>query len=227
MKILIPTIMKGRWATFKVFAQGVKDLQEFFPEHEINCLVVGTGDESIVNEYGFEYHEYKNTPLANKAEHRLKLSKDKADYYLFLGSDDIISPLTFKHYLSKIDQGCDFIAPLDLYLHYKKNIYYSIGYPNSSDRYGEPLAVGRCVSNELLTKCGWSLWTSGRHKNIDREAFKKLESNWVNPYVFSIRSVGGMILDIKTIDNINPFNPSWQFMGDPNKFLPNSIAELL
>ena len=227
MRILIPTLTYGRPQVFKVFAQGIRDLQKAFPKIDIECLAVGSGDKEMVEAEGIEYFNFKNDPLADKAEYRLSICRNKADYYLFLGSDDIITVEVFQYYLDRIADGHDWIAPYDLYLYHEGCMYHSKGYEVGHMRHGESLAVGRCLSNEILNSCGWSLWRSGRTRNIDKEAYDTLRRHTQNKHFFKLKGVG-VLFDIKTKDNLSNFTPSTkEFMGKAEQFLPNTILKPL
>lgn len=228
MKILIPTIMYKRHKVFDVFAQGIINLQKAFPEHEIKCLVVGSGDKEAVDKYDFEYIDYPNEPLSAKADYRLSLCRDKADYYLFLGSDDIIDVKTFAYYLARIDEGYDWIAPYDLCLWNNGDIYYSEGYKPTNPRYMESLAVGRCCSNSLLNDCNWSLWSEIKDKNIDRQAYLKLNQKSVKEHFFRLQDTGGCIYDLKTGQNISVFTPENHILiGKDHEYMDNNLLPLL
>ena len=223
MRILIPTMTYGRKEVYKAFEQGIKELQDAYPEHEIDCLVVGSGDEFV----NFEYHDYPNDPLSNKADYRLRLCKDRADYYLFLGSDDIIRPDTLKYYLTQMEKGVDWIAPMDICHSYKGEVYYSEGYPDGHYRKGESLAVGRCLSNDILNKLDWSLWRKTKFKNIDRQAYELLDKYCDNKHFFKLEDAG-LIIDIKTEDSLSKFE-GYRFtkIGTNEEYLSKEVCELI
>jgi hypothetical protein len=226
MKILIPTIMYGRHRTFNVFAQGIKNLQIAYPEVEINCLAVGTGDRKIVEKHGFEYHEFPNQPLSEKAQHRLELSKNKADYYLFLGSDDVMDEKLFGYYLERIKQGYDFIAPYDIHYWNRGVLYYSSGYKRGDARFKEPLAVGRCLSNKLLNDFNWELWTEERKIGLDAGVWKKLKEV-KNSHFFKSKNIG-ILLDVKTVENLSRFDRRKHTrIGFPQDYLNPNLIPLL
>jgi len=226
MKILIPTIMYGRHRTFDVFAQGIKNLRKSFPDIEIDCLVVGTGDEKIVKKHGFEYHEYPNQPLSEKAQYRLDLCKHRADYYLFLGSDDLMDEKLFSYYLDRISEGYDFIAPYDIHYWWRGMVYYSSGYKKGSHRYGEALAVGRCLSNKVLNDFRWSLWTEKRSIGLDAMVWKKLKKTKKKHFFYS-KDIG-ILIDIKTKQNLSSFNKKGHIKeGHPKDFLNPNLIPLL
>ncbi len=226
MKVLIPTIMYGRHEVFEVFAEGVKQLQDSFLDIQIDCLVVGTGDREIVEKHGFEYHEFENMPLSRKAQERLRLSEGRADYYLFLGSDDFISVDTFKYCLDYMKSGHDFIAPYDILLFNKGKMYYAEGYNSYHPRNGGPLAVGRIVSNGLLNKCGWKLWSGNRAKNIDGLAYSRLSQFATNKHFYRLSDIQGVIVDVKTEDNLSEFNPErYEYLGLDVEYISKRMAE--
>jgi len=226
MRILIPTLIYGRHKTFDVFAQGIRDLQTAYPEHEIDCLAVGTGDKEAVGKHGFKYYEYPNI-LSKKAQYRLELCENKADYYLFLGSDDIINVQTFGYYLKQIEDGAEWIAPYDIFYWINREIFYSEGYTSESTRYGESLAVGRCLSNNVLTQVNWSLWETLKERNIDRQAYERLKALNVMSHFFCLRHIGGFICDIKTKDNLSKWNNKWRMTGLQSQFFSKKMVKLL
>jgi hypothetical protein len=218
--------MYGRHKVFNVFAQGVKNLRIAYPEVEINVLVVGSGDRKAVEKHGFEYHDFPNFPLTKKAQHRLTLSKNKADYYLFLGSDDLIDERMFGYYLKQIKNGYDLIAPYDIHLYNKGRMYYSEGYSRRNPRHGEALAVGRCLSNRLLESFKWVLWEGERNKGLDGAVWKKLKKT-VRKRLFYSKNLG-IIMDIKTHENISKFKPkNYKNRGLVNRYLNKNLIRLL
>ena len=218
--------MYGRHRTFDVFAQGIRNLQDAFPNIEINCLVVGSGDQKAADKHGFEYHDYPNQPLSEKAQHRLSLCKNRADYYLFLGSDDILDEKLFSYYLERIQDGYDFIAPYDIHLHWRSEVYYAQGYAKGNARHGEPLAVGRCLSNKLLNDLNWELWMQRKEIGLDGLAWNKLK-RVKNKHFFYSKDIG-IVMDVKTKDNLSSFNKKGHVkVGRPKGILNKNLIPLL
>jgi len=227
MTICIPTIMYKRWATFKVFEQGIRELQQAYSDIEFKVLVVGTDDSLIIPE-DFIYFGYPNEPLSRKAQYRLEMAEHiKADYYLFLGSDDIVSPLTFEHYLNCISQGCKWIAPLDLYAWKDGQVYYSAGYGSGNPRQGESLAVGRMLSRDVLDRVGWTLWPEFKYRNIDRMAYDRLNKLNIRKNFFGLNQVNGFICDIKTSENVSRWHSGWKLQGDQSHYFSREMQNLL
>ncbi|HDY88496.1 MAG TPA: glycosyltransferase family 2 protein [bacterium] len=225
MKIIIHTLTYGRERTFDVFAHALHELDEAYPQINFECIVVGTGDKNMVEKYGFEYHEFSNQYLSEKAQFGLDLCKDRADYYLFLGSDDIVRPDTFQYYL---DNLCDFIAPMDMVFWYEGHLYYSPGYNEYHPRAGESLGVGRMLSNDLLSKCGWELWPEQKVKNIDYQSFRKIMQHDPERHFFYQTQMEGLICDIKTSENLSEFDPiRFCKVGEPYHYLSKKTVKLL
>lgn len=226
MKVLIPVIMYRRHKTFNVFAQGIRNLQEAFPDVDIECIIIGTGDEKAAERHGFEYYEYKNEPLSEKAQYRLSLCKDRADYYLFMGSDDVMDVKLFAYYLDKMRKGYGLIACYDIHYYHKGIMYYSKGYRSNSIRYGEGLAVGRCVSNGVLRKHDWQLWMTKKSKGLDGLVWKKLK-NTKKRHIFYSQHIG-LLMDIKTNRNLSKLNENRHIkVGMPSDYVEPNIMELL
>lgn len=226
MRVLIPTIMYGRHKTFDIFAQGVFNLRKAFPRVQIDVLVVGSGDEEAAQKHGFEYYDFPNQPLSEKAQYRLSLCKDRADYYLFMGSDDIMDAELFQHYLNKMKDGLDLIACYDIYLYSRGMMYYSKGYPSDSSRFGEALAVGRCCSNKLLGEHDWELWTEERKIGLDGKVWQKLKDT-KRKHIFYSKHVG-ILLDVKTNENIGKINQVRHTeLGHAEDWLDENIVLLL
>lgn len=225
MKVIIHTLAYRRKTTFDVFVNGLNELAEAYPEIEFECIVVGTGDRKMVEAHGLEYHEFPNDYLSEKAQYCLEKCKGRGDYYLFLGSDDIVRPDTFRYYL---DNLCDFIAPMDMVFWYKGFLYYSPGYNQYHYRAGESLAVGRMLSNELLEKCDWVLWPIKKVKNIDHQSYQKLMEHDPQRHFFYQTQIQGMICDIKTHQNVSEFTPMrFHKVGEPEDYLSDKTVELL
>jgi len=220
--------MYGRHEVFEVYAQGIKNLQVAYPDVDIQCMIVGTGDKEIAEKHGFEYHEFPNKPLGAKAQHRLELCKNRADYYLFLGSDDIMDEHLFGYYLEQIKKGIDYISCYEIYYHNKGNIYHSKGYPRSSHRHGEPIAVGRCVSNSLLARHKWNLWSAkAKDRGLDGAVYKKLRKT-NSKHFFRLNQSGGVLLDIKTSNNLTKLNFNhYDNVGKDKDFLNPNLIPLL
>lgn len=211
---MVPTMAWKRYDVFEVWAEHTKNL-------DVDVLVVGSEDEAMEQSesHGFHYRHFPNDNLGKKAQARLEFTKDlEWDYLLFLGSDDLITQKTIDYIRIRMEAGHDFIAPMDLFVyvaegHHRAGLYYSNGYRNTR-RDGEPMAVGRCLSRELVVRLGYRLWPAIR-KHIDKPAWDRLRSFIRDPYTYRLRDGGRMIVDIKTSGSLSPFNhlPRYERLG--------------
>lgn len=209
MKIAITTMTWQRPKVFSVWAAATRRLIRNFPNVEFVVTVAGSEGECSrerVEKFGFEYIEAPNSPIGKKANIRLQFTKTfNPDYVLLLGDDDILSDDAFQYYLDKIKDGYDEIAPLDIYYYVAplKCCAYSRGYIDH--RKGEPVAVGRMCSKRVLDRVRWTLWEDAENKFLDNHAVKNLKSAVRKPHYYRLKKTGGVILDMKTSQNMTRF----------------------
>jgi len=206
MKVVIAPMIWKRPQVFEVFAEGIKILKGRFDNVEFIIHCVGSeGEESKqrAKAHGFNYTEAPNYPLSEKAQIRLEeVRKYKPDYWLSLSDDDFITPSYFAYILNLMFEGYEYIAPYDIYYYRNGSIYYSYGYPQHHRRNGEPLAIGRCVSFELMDRIDWNLWGENTiDRGLDRDAYTILNDNAKSKHFFNCRDIGGMVVDVKS--NVN------------------------
>lgn len=230
MKICVPHIMYKRPKVYHAFAVGLLQLMYSWPQYD--WTVIGVGSEGLksrdlVQRYGFNYFEYPNDSITDKAQVRLELAKlTGADYYLFLGSDDVMTPDLFTVYDEGIINKCDWIAPYDIYYVHSagKDFYYSSGYPDDSNRKGETMAVGRMVHKRCFDYLDWRVWGAGaRDRSLDRIAFEKLSGVSEKPYFFWQKESKGYLFDIKSDFSLssNPPYDRFEHLGHWDEFIKN------
>lgn len=222
MNVLVPVMVYGRWDVFHVWSLAMRDLIDAYPEHSIKVLCVGS-EGSVSSEaarrYGWDYQHAPNSPLGNKAQMRLDYAKEyQADYLLFLGSDDVMGVYTLNHYLKAMEMGVEHIAPYDIFYWVRGRLIYSPGYSHRhlSNRYGEPLAVGRCLKTSFLDRIGWKLWPRDRVIHIDRPAHQTIQRHRPTRYYFTHAGSATMIMDIKSRESVTPFvlRPDHRYLED-------------
>jgi len=219
MKVTITTIMYKREKVFDIYACNVKKLISHFKDIEFNVVVVGSTPicKRAATKHGFTYYYYANLPIGAKAQYRLERAREtNADYYLFLGSDDIISIPAFAYCLKYMKQGYEHIAPYDIFYNYKQSLYYSQGYDVTHSRYLEPLAVGRILSKGLLERLNWKLWDDTIvRRGLDKPASDRIKrANPKSHYYWCMDIDGGYIIDFKTETNLSQIRPhKWQYIG--------------
>ena len=199
-KILIATVMWKRHHILELFVNNNKKYGDI--------LVVGSEgekSEKLVNQLGCFYLECPNEPLGRKLNKRVEwfLKNDGYTHIIFLGSDNLISEEIFLN-IKEMVKYYDIISWKDIYMldYDNLNILYSCGYKNK--RRGEPLAPGRCISKEFIKKNN-TLWDSSIKKYPDGKIWNKIK-NHRNQIILSCKEINGVILDIKTDENINSFN---------------------
>ena len=109
MKICIITAVWKRPEVFKIFAESIKLLKGDI----VVCVVGSEGDKSrkMVESYGFQYTEAPNKPLWVKWNQAAILaSQTDADYYLLMGSDDIINQFNISLHFHLIHQAATISA---------------------------------------------------------------------------------------------------------------------
>lgn len=224
IKLVISTMIWGRFDLFRFWASQINRLKLECEDFEIIPLAVGSeGDESrlVAESCGVHYYEFPNEPFVEKANARLRFCADhNPDYILFLGSDDIVSPSLLSEYCQLMRDGFDIIESKDMYFFdtESKQLAYCEGY--TGRRYGEGMAVGRCISYAVAASMNWRLWYHGRggmdskiNKSLNYYPFKRTQITIRNKH---------LILDIKGKGGINTFKPdkpNWH-LTDLSEIMP-------
>jgi hypothetical protein len=208
MKIAFCTGIWKRHDIFKMFAKGVLALNKLA---EIKVVVAGSeGQQSkeIVENFGFEYLEAPNEPLATKMNFPVQLAaKWNPDYFMMLGSDDILHPDLFSHYLEIAKtKAPDFIGVTDFYFYdtVSENASYWGGY-RENYRKGCTCGAGRMISFNLMKKWNFEPFKVKHSKILDNSMDEYFRANKVNQHTFSLKETGLFGLDIKSDVNMTPF----------------------
>ena len=206
-----------------MFAKGVLALNELA---EVKVFVAGSeGSElkKLVESFGFEYFEVANEPLATKMNLPVQVaSKWKPDYFMMLGSDDILHPDLFSHYLQVAKtKAPDFIGVLDFYFYdtVSQKASYWGGY-REAFRKGCTCGAGRMISFDLMQKWNFEPFKIKHSKILDNSMDEYFKTNKVNQHTFSLKETGLFGLDIKSNVNMTPFE-----MWDNTIEINNSIIK--
>ena len=231
VRVLIPTLAWRRPALLDLWAAYHTALAErhALPGVEVDVLICGSEPEAeeAAERYGCRYVHAANAPLGAKAQARLEATRDlEWDYLLFLGSDDFVAAPTLAYYAERMEAGHDFIAPLDLFSWARPRrtpprvygLWHSAGYTPeaAAHRAGEPMAVGRCLSRDLVERLGWQIWPPVE-RHIDRPAWQRIRPAIRNPHTFRLlderreaertRSHPLLIVDVKVRgESLSRFN---------------------
>lgn len=237
-KLCIVTGMWQRPEIFKMFAEGVKVLQENFRHRiDIICCVSGSeGKESkrLAEGYGFKYVEVPNKPLGVKMNKSLELARAlNPDYCLMVGSDDLIGVKLMNRYLGIMDSGIDYTCLMDCYFFdtkTKKGLYWA-GYTKPHNK-GKAGGVGKLISKSLLDKINWNCFPPGFDRILDTGFEKQLEKVKFSEVKINLKEENLFALDIKSSNNMTPF-AQWDnsvFVDGKemlNKNLPHHLANLI
>jgi len=229
MTITILTAIWHRHEIFKLFARGVEELQAAFPGHKFRVVVAGSEQHkshNLVASYGFDYIEIANSPLSKKMQSTADFaSRLDHDYFLCMGSDDIISPKLMEVYLEQMRLGVDYIGCLDWYFYNMadgRSSYWG-GY-REAYRVGKLCGAGRALSKSLLNKLNYLIWDS--HDDLlDTSMQYKLNSLKIQNDPFTEHSIllkdhGLFALDIKSEQNMTPFK-----LWDNTQYIDSEIIK--
>ena len=211
MKICIITAMWKRPHVWNMFKRGVERLREI---EGLEVVVSVTGSErdrskALCREDWIIYTEFPNNPLGAKMNQAAIQSKQtNADYYLLLGSDDVVGTDLMKLYLKYIEQGYDYIYLLDCYFYdiqRKCGLYWG-GY-RMKHNYAHPLGAGRLLSKSLMEKLNYQCWHDVKLSGLlDQAMNEKMVQIRPKSRAIHCLSEGVFILDIKSEENMTKFD---------------------
>lgn len=206
-KIALITAAWGRAELFSFFCRYWAEMAELFPL-SLYCAVSELSTLEIARENNFNIVEADNQPLFRKWNAVVKRAeKDRPDYCLFMGSDDIMNVTLLEYYMELMAVKPDYIAPYDWYFYdcRSRNGLYWGGY-REQYRYGEPCGAGRMLSAEMLDAIKWQPWLPGYDKGLDTGFTNNIKNIFTTNVFFHIKCRENMCaLDIKTRNNMTPF----------------------
>lgn len=211
-KVVFVTGMWQRHDVFKMFAEGIRHLQITFAHRlDIHCCVVGS--EKLVSKQlalsypNFHYTDYSNKFLSAKMNDAVKLAKTlDPDYYLMLGSDDIIGVSLMKRYLQLMDEDCEYVYLLDCYFFdtvSKRGLYWG-GYQTHRNK-GFAAGIGKLLSRRLMEKIGWLCFPNGYDRVLDTGFEARVSAAKPEKVSIRLKAENLFALDIKSSTNMTPF----------------------
>ena len=212
-KIIFLTCTWQRVNVTKIYVDSLiseqKKIQDVFDFTNVIIDSENTNLELFENNPDFIYHNYNNSPLSNKWNYGSSLCRDiDFDYIIILGSDDIIDESLLRKYHSFMMDDYDYIGINDMYVYNTEDnrLYYWGGYTKLSNRFGETLGLGRCLSKKLVESLDYQLWINGLDKGLDSSMETKIKKlNDVKIINFQSKDYG-FACDIKSNINITKFN---------------------
>lgn len=225
IKIAIVTAIWKRPEVFKLFCKGIRQFwsKRYHDKVVVDVFIAGSeGDISRRLVQGelpvANYVEIKNDPLARKMNAALQLARGY-DFALCVGSDDVIHPDLFDRYIAAAERGIDFVGVLDFYFwdtKTRKAAYWG-GY-REKYRQGMTCGAGRMFSARLLDQWNWKIWNDEHSRILDNSSDEKLRGINHSSEIFSLRETGLFGLDIKSPENMTPFE-----LWDNTHFIDSEI----
>lgn len=239
IRVAIVTGVWKRPEIFKMFAAGVKSLQDHFAGRlEIICCVAGSegyrSQQMVTPHTNFFYTEVPNQPLGQKMNAAVFLCRKLSpDYCLMIGSDDIIGISLMEKYYELIQRGVGYAYLTDCFFfdtRTKRGLYWG-GYTRSFNR-GKGAGIGRLISKTVLDRINWLCWPPGYDRILDTAFDKQIEKINCSKVEINLKRDKVFALDIKSSTNMTPFE-LWENSTyiDGRKILfenlPNHLAQLI
>jgi hypothetical protein len=209
MKIALVTCVWKRPNVLHLFCENTKHLISQIEDFDVQVFAVGSEgwiSKRTVKDFGFNYMEYHNLPLHNKWNKAVEFASNwNPDYYLLMGSDDIMDLQMFNNYVPHMEQGVDFIGSMDWYF-YEMNKRQAIHWKGYQEhwRMGQTCGAGRMISKRLMKMLNFQPWKHKKHHGgMDAAMQRNLA-----PLKYTERVItcgGGIGVDLKTSDNITKF----------------------
>lgn len=211
MKIAIVTAIWQRPEIWDMFKQGVRRLRNQYSDVEVEVCVAGSEgikSQNRCKEKWIHYIEMPNNPLGAKMNAASLLAKKtNADYYLLVGSDDIICNNLFDLYLDAADDNIDYTYLMDGYFFdttTKLALYWG-GYRQQRN-IGRPLGAGRFLSKRLMEAMNFKCWYDVKLSGLlDQSMDEKMERIKHTKREIYCKDNNCMLLDIKSSTNMTKF----------------------
>jgi GT2 family glycosyltransferase len=213
-----------------MFKRGVERLREI---EGLEVVVSVTGSESnrskaLCREDWIIYTEFKNNPLGAKMNQAaIQAEQTNADYYLLMGSDDVIGTDLMKLYLKYLDEGYEYLYLLDCYFYdikRKCGLYWG-GY-RMSNNHGHPAGIGRVLTKDLMKKMEFQPWYDVKMSGLlDQAMNEKMAQLRPKARAIHCLSEGVFALDIKSDENMTQFDLWDNTVTFNGKFLYNKLPQ--
>lgn len=154
-------------------------LERLINKNKVTPICVGDEPEAkeLCESLGVEWINHANYPLGAKWNAGFVAArKHNPNGILFVGSSDWVSD-DYAIHCEKLLEQYDFIGKLGCYfadVAKKIRAVYWKGY--ESDRIGEPIGIGRVLSNRLLNKIEWKPFNDLFDNSLDYSMYKKAKN---------------------------------------------------
>lgn len=205
------TIYTCAWKRPQILDLCLKNWTGLKPRPHI--VVIGSvGDEceEVAEKWGVDYCQRPNKPLGNKFNEGCRRAKDTADYYMIMGSDDLISQKMWDFY-QKFEG--DFLGLLDYYFYdtRKKALILWNGYPelkngnSKHSKFGRPIGAAKMLSHKAMEAINWEPFKPDREVSLDHDVDNKIIAAGIKMTCVRQPETGGMSLDLKSGFNMHSF----------------------
>lgn len=199
MKIGIVTANYDRHDIFRLWCASIKRLRDSFGDIPV-VVTSESMDRATCKTYNIEHISCKNRPVSRKFNFSMEAMRDKdVDYVMVLGSDDIITDGLFQTILNEVESGIDVIGTDSIY-YYSLNRY-TCPHKLIKLKYKRMLGVAKTISRSVLERVYFAPWSWDRDHGLDANL-----SNNIREHVRTTSFVDGMVVDVKSKFNMNPFS---------------------
>ena len=222
MKIMILMPVYKRPDILKTVIYYFKKLKT---EHELFLISILSREDRYFAEnlntiMGFHFITHPNKPLGAKknAGMRYALQFDW-DYFMDMGSDNIINPSLFDVYEPYLKQRFKFFGLLNTYM-YDVNEKRGLFLENYND--GMCFGAGRMLNRDIVERIG-DLWPDEHDVGMDTMSRKKIV-NFCDETAINTGEQP-LILDLKSEQNLNPFWSIEKLFADTIKYVSKEFIE--
>jgi len=156
-------------------------IQRLLNKNQCSTVIcVGETDEEreVVESSGGVFVFHKNNPLGAKWNYGFYYAKRfNPDAVLFMGSSDWVSDNWVSTCYKFIEDGGDMIGTRDFCMLDISNEVRTcrwMGYPKDSERYNEPIGIGRLLSKRFLDNIEWTPFQHEKNNSMDYSMILKL-----------------------------------------------------
>ena len=223
MRIAVLTAFWQRPQISRVYWAGIRRLERQTPS-DIRLEVVAAlspGDEenmALALAHSTTIEVVANEPLAAKWNAASTAARDlDPDYVLIMGSDDLLSDTLYRALLGEMRAGTPHHGVTDLYVWDSElaRAGYWPGY-RAGPRTGRSIGLGRIYNREIMEACDWRLWPNSEDDHgMDGLVDERLKAMGIELKAQSCAAWGGVALDVKSKQNIWPYDRLNRFKVDP------------
>lgn len=216
------TIVTAAWQRPKRLELCLMNWKALNPMPVILVATSPNDDETVrlCQRYGALHFTCPNEPLGAKWNNATQTAgrQHPSDYYLILGSDDLISQKLWDYYNS---YSGDYTGLLDFYFHNltdKRTLHWKGFDHRHKSHIGEPIGAGKLISHQALERTGFRPFNDKLSRTLDYQVHRSLidTGSVCNP--ISLTQIGGVAMDLKTSIGPTRDQPKAKDGGNLNRF---------